>query len=61
MNDDKNLLAFSGGGIRAATFALGALIGLRKEKVRLKEEKAIGIFNHVSAISGGGLIAFAPL
>jgi hypothetical protein len=48
MQEDKNLLAFSGGGIRAATFALGALEGIRKEK-------AADIFNHVSAISGGGL------
>ncbi len=48
MQEDKNLLVFSGGGIRAATFALGALEGIRTEK-------AADVFRHVSAISGGGL------
>lgn len=51
--EQKNLLAFSGGGIRAATFALGALKGLR-------QENQIEVFNHISAISGGGL-TLAPL
>ena len=42
-------LAFSGGGIRSATFNLGILQGLA-------EKKLIGKFDYLSTVSGGGYI-----
>jgi predicted acylesterase/phospholipase RssA len=40
-------LAMSGGGIRSATFGLGALQALHKLGL-------LGIFDYVSTVSGGG-------
>lgn len=42
-------LALSGGGIRAATFALGLLQGLRRQNL-------LGIFDYISTVSGGGYL-----
>lgn len=44
-----NALAFSGGGIRSATFNLGILQGLAKKNL-------IGKFDYLSTVSGGGYI-----
>ena len=42
-------LAFSGGGIRSATFNLGVLQALAKKKL-------LRVFDYVSTVSGGGYI-----
>jgi len=44
-------LAFSGGGIRSATFNLGVLQGLAKQ-----EHKLLPMFDYLSTVSGGGYI-----
>ncbi len=44
-----NALCISGGGIRSATFALGALQGLAQQKM-------LGKFHYLSTVSGGGYI-----
>lgn len=44
-----NALCISGGGIRSATFALGALQGLAQQKI-------LGKFHYLSTVSGGGYI-----
>lgn len=49
VKDDYSALAISGGGIRSATFALGALQNLAKKNI-LKE------FDFLSTVSGGGYI-----
>lgn len=43
-------LAFSGGGIRSATFNLGVIQGLAKSKLLHK-------FDYISSVSGGGYIS----
>jgi hypothetical protein len=42
-------LALSGGGIRAATYSLGLLQGLRRSRL-------LGLFDYLSTVSGGGYI-----
>jgi hypothetical protein len=52
-------LGLSGGGIRSATFALGVLQGLAEAKSRDeqgRETRALGMFDYLSTVSGGGYI-----
>jgi hypothetical protein len=58
---DRNLvgLAFSGGGIRSATFNLGVLQGLAALEFEDKREarrSVLGLFDYISTVSGGGYI-----
>jgi len=48
-DDERTALCLSGGGIRSATFALGVLQGLAREKL-------LESFHYLSTVSGGGYI-----